>query len=414
MNKSIERPIVLMLLAALATPVEAQPVVRTMDRLPDTGQTSGFTATFGEDADYTINAPYLVVNGDGTVTDTVTGLMWQQADGGEMTFASARLYTDTLTLAGHADWRLPDAQEAFSIMDLGTLNPALDLGAFAPTVAEYWWSSDRQANDTSRVWVTNAGGGIGNHPMAETISAGGVKRFHVRAVRALQQPDTLPGRFFHLTATTAADTLTGLVWQRGHCPDTLTWEEALTYADTLTLDGHVDWRLPNIKELRSIGDVHLIGPSLDAGVFGNEGSRKYWSSTTLQNQPAKAWYMNTQFGITTYDAKVLRHDVRCVRGGTAGATGVEALVPSTIGAMLQVYPVPASDMVTVRYIGQGGPVRLEMMDLTGRVMVTVVNAVVAPGVHVADIDVHGLADGAYVLRLQHMGLQQVRNVLKVR
>ena len=50
--------------------------------LPDTGLAAGFTTTFGEDCDYTINPPSFTDNKDGTVTDNVTGLVWQKADGG--------------------------------------------------------------------------------------------------------------------------------------------------------------------------------------------------------------------------------------------------------------------------------------------------------------------------------------------
>ena len=34
---------------------------------------TSYTSTFGEDADYTINPPAYTVNGNGTVTDQVTG-----------------------------------------------------------------------------------------------------------------------------------------------------------------------------------------------------------------------------------------------------------------------------------------------------------------------------------------------------
>ena len=90
-----------------------------------------------------------------------------------MTIESAMIYVDTLTVGGYTDWRLPNAHEAFSIMDLSANNPALDLNAFAPTDAEYWWTSDRQANDSNKGVGDNAGGGIGNHPKSETIGAGG-------------------------------------------------------------------------------------------------------------------------------------------------------------------------------------------------------------------------------------------------
>ena len=57
-------------------------------------------------------------NGDGTVTDTATGLMWQQADDGvARDWGEALAYAEDLTLAGHGDWRLPNAKELQSIVD---------------------------------------------------------------------------------------------------------------------------------------------------------------------------------------------------------------------------------------------------------------------------------------------------------
>ncbi len=64
---------------------QAQSILKTMKRLPDTGCTSSYTSTPGEDADFTIKATFFVQNGNGTVTDTITSLMWQKTDGGEMT-----------------------------------------------------------------------------------------------------------------------------------------------------------------------------------------------------------------------------------------------------------------------------------------------------------------------------------------
>jgi len=47
--------------------VLAQPVIKTMKRLPDTGENTSYTTTFGEDNDYTINAPYFAVLTSGVV-----------------------------------------------------------------------------------------------------------------------------------------------------------------------------------------------------------------------------------------------------------------------------------------------------------------------------------------------------------
>ncbi|MEI6656824.1 MAG: DUF1566 domain-containing protein, partial [Verrucomicrobiota bacterium] len=154
----------------------------TMAALPDTGQVASYSTITGEDADYTINPPNYKNNGDGTITDRITGLMWQQVDGGEMTWEQAVTYAASLSLGGHRDWRIAFATELYSIMDLGTINPAINTTYFTASAADYWWSADVAVDDATKVWVTNAGGGIGPHPKTETLSAGGSKRFHVRCV----------------------------------------------------------------------------------------------------------------------------------------------------------------------------------------------------------------------------------------
>ena len=131
--------------------LQAQPFLQTMKHLPGTGQTKSYTNTFGEDADYNYFAPYLIANANGTVLDTVTGLLWQQTDGGELTVENAQLYCDTLTLGGFTDWRLPKIHELFSIHNLDRNNPSLNTSFFTKTAAEYWWSSDRQVNDATKI-----------------------------------------------------------------------------------------------------------------------------------------------------------------------------------------------------------------------------------------------------------------------
>lgn len=63
-------------------------------------------------------------NGDGTVTDLATGLMWQKADDGQTyLWEDALAYAEDLELAGYSDWRLPNAKELQSIVDY-TRSPA--------------------------------------------------------------------------------------------------------------------------------------------------------------------------------------------------------------------------------------------------------------------------------------------------
>jgi formylglycine-generating enzyme required for sulfatase activity len=298
-------------------------------RLPDTGQSGSFTSTAGEDSDSVINPQSLTDNGDGTVTDNVTGLMWQKTDGGEMTFENASTYCNNLILGSKDDWRLPTGIELFSINNYDYQNPAVNTVYFTKTLAEYWWTSEVQTGDASKIWVVNAGGGIGAHPKSETVSAGGVKKFHARAVRNLLSTEFTVAHFSDNGNQTITDNYTGLIWQKIQSATTMTWEEALAYSKGLTLAGKSDWRLPNIKELQSLNDVLLSRPSFNISFFTNLGSGNYWSSNTLQNTAARAWDINIDYGIVSYNDKTLKQNVLLVRGGADNSDlGItEAIIP---------------------------------------------------------------------------------------
>ena len=350
----------------IAPTVFSQGIQKTMLKLPDTGQTGDYTTTFGEDSDYNINVPYFIKNNNGTVVDTITGLMWQQSDGGEMTVENARIYADTLTLAGYTDWRLPTAHEAYTILNHQKPNPAID-AAFTTTAAEYWWTANIQSNDATKIWVTNAGGGIGNHSKTETMSAGGTKKIHVRAVRNVKTPILVVSQFTDKGDGTIKDNLTGLTWQKVPNLDSLTWENALTYAENLTLGGFSDWRLPNIKELQSISDDKLVNPSVSTTFFPAIGVKKYWSSTSLPNQTTRAWYLNTQFGITTYDLKTVRLAVLCVRGSSSNTTAIKETNNSV--AFAKVFPNPSSaQQIQCEIDDNTKDLTVQLIDIQGRVV----------------------------------------------
>lgn len=306
----------------------AQSVTKTINILPDTGQIISYTNTFGEDNDYQINQPNYTDNGNGTITDNVTGLIWQKTDGGEMTFDNAITYCSSLNLGGYSDWRLPSPIEAFSILDLQRNNPALNTTYFPSSGAEYWWTNTLQVGDNSKVWCANSGGGIGNKPKSETISAGGTKHYHVRAVRSNTTPIVITYHYTDNGDGTITDNLTQLVWQKVPNTTAFTWEQAIAYAEGLTIGGASDWRLPNIKELQSLNNESLSNPSVNNNYFNTIGIKNYWSSTTLlpnQNNLNSAWYWNTQFGITSYDSKTNTNYVISVRGNPSNLSnlGVE-------------------------------------------------------------------------------------------
>jgi hypothetical protein len=91
-------------------------------------------------------------NGDGTVTDTVTGLMWQKVvPTGTFAQPEAVAFCQTLNLAGHNDWRLPSRIELLSIVDYGRANPSIDATLFGTPQAVYW-SSSPAADSPSDGW----------------------------------------------------------------------------------------------------------------------------------------------------------------------------------------------------------------------------------------------------------------------
>jgi hypothetical protein len=107
-----------------------------------------------DQADVTAGAPNLenyTDNGDYTVTDNLTGLMWQQTvPTGTYTWVQAVAYCPTLNLAGHSDWRLPSRIELVSIVDFGVTSGAtINATYFPSTPASWFWSSSPLVGSSS-------------------------------------------------------------------------------------------------------------------------------------------------------------------------------------------------------------------------------------------------------------------------
>jgi hypothetical protein len=378
----------------------AQSITKTVNLLPDTGQNLSYTTIFGEDNDYTINSPSYTDNGDGTITDIITGLMWQKYDGGEMTIENASTYCDNLTLANYTNWRLPSPMEAYSILNLQNANPAINTTYFPNTTAEYWWTNTYQAGDNTKVWVTNAGGGIGNHPKSETFSAGGTKKFHVRAVRDVNATSQI-NHFTDNGDGTITDNRTQLVWQKNPSTTTMTWEQALIYSESLSLANTSDWRLPNIKELQSLNDESISNPSVNVSYFTTIGVKNYWSSTTLKPNsanPSSAWYFSTQFGITTYDLKANSNYVLCVRGIPA------TLAVSSIDSKskIKVFPNPFSSKINIE--NQTGNETYILYDNSGKQLFS--------GKKIENEDFTSLSKGIYFLEIKSEVLLKFKLIKK--
>jgi hypothetical protein len=127
-----------------------------------------------------------VDNGDGTVTDTSTGLIWQQnAPDDIMNWEQALAYCEALSLADKTDWRLPSINELRSLVDYGRRGPSIDTTYFPNARSTFYWSSTTYASDTTSAWCVYFldGGGYSNQKTAIT---------QVRAVRRGETVSCVP------------------------------------------------------------------------------------------------------------------------------------------------------------------------------------------------------------------------------
>jgi hypothetical protein len=286
--------------------------------VPDTGQTTKYSTAFGDDSDYLINPPSYTDNGDGTITDNVTGLMWQKctnaqtgtncASGGSAVLSSWSQATNvcgSLTTGGHNDWRLPDEFELMTIANYGTASPTIYAGTFHSTVSSMYWSATTFAGNTSGAWVVYFSNGFVNYF---------INKLNPAYVRCVRGNPTTPS-FTDNNDGTVTDNVTTLMWQKQDDGTTRTWESAITYCENLNLPsgGYSDWRLPNIKELKSIVDNTTSNPAIDTGKFPATVSSMYWSATTYHFNTSSAWPVDFYDGLVGSRDKSLSTYVRCVR-----------------------------------------------------------------------------------------------------
>ena len=118
-------------------------------------------------------------NGDGTVTDTTTGLMWPVATTAKnVTHKGAVKACTALDIAGHSDWRMPTVEELFALADRTRTSPAIDIAFFPDTKNDWYWSSTPCAWSSGSAWLVHFGSGYAN-------SNGRSYEACVRAVRAV-------------------------------------------------------------------------------------------------------------------------------------------------------------------------------------------------------------------------------------
>jgi hypothetical protein len=261
-------------------------------------------------------------NGDGTVTDKVTGLLWEQVPiptatqcpgSGGCKVAEAAAYCQSKV----GNWRLPTELELVSLVDYMTWNPAMDHTLFpASSATGTTWSSTTDYYGGAN-WVVAFYSGFTDYQMVPTTSAA------VRCVSSTPAPGFVakcyPQRY-EVQSDGVLDVATGLVWQQQLGSGTYTLSAATAHCASLG----TGWRVPSIKELLTTVDYTTspVVPAIDTTVFPGvslptpfgPGADEFLSSSMLAQTPVDSWAVLYNAGETVLvtDARS-QWQLRCVR-----------------------------------------------------------------------------------------------------
>ena len=350
--------------------------------LPRTGQIKCYNtagteiacAGTGQDGDKLAGVawsnPRFTDNGNGTVTDNLTGLIWLKNANcfADQAWQSAldsanRLASGSCGLSdGSAvgGWRLPNINELESLVDEQNRSSALPTGhPFSNVQASYWSSSSRASGKYAAWYLSMVDGGVSYDYMPLSYKYSFHKVWPVRDGHAAtvqipatgqtgcwdidgaditcsgtgQDGDKLKGaawptpRFSDNGDQTLTDNLTGLIWAKNANPAAATklWQGALDYIASLNSKsylGYSDWRLPNRKELMSLVNRQQDNSVswLNAQGFSNVQVNYYWSSSSYSNGTGAAWFLGMSDGYTGHFSKGYLYNVWPVRGGQSSLT----------------------------------------------------------------------------------------------
>lgn len=293
---------------------------------------------FGQDAQYQGRHPSYQDNGDGTVTDLVTGLMWSKsAEETKVSLKEAWAVARKMNLAGYADWRVPNIKELYTLIhfagDTGTPSrggmstwpsdaiPFINTDYFdfrygnvsagERYIDAQWLSATTYVSFTmdgmKTVFGVNfADGRIKGYGFQRQSGGPIIKKFYARYVRG---PDYGANDFRDNKDGTVTDKATGLMWMKADSQQSMTWSDALAYAEHMVFAGFSDWRLPNAKELQYIVDYTRSpdttgSPAIDP-VFqttssineaGQKDYRYFWTSTTHRERSRSDQAVYIAFG----------------------------------------------------------------------------------------------------------------------
>lgn len=283
---------------------------------------------YGQNANYPGTTPNYEDNGDGTVTDMVTGLMWQQTfdhngDGSidaddKLSYSDILLVVNTDTTGNYSDWRVPTIKEMYSLMmfsgrDISSVTGD-DTEGLTPFINTDYFDfayGDTEAMErlidvqcaTTAVYVSDE---VSETVFGVNIADGRIKGYGTEMMGQDKMFNYLLVRgretygineYIDNGDGTITDAATGLMWMQDDSDTSMVWKDALSYAENFEYAGYSDWRLPDAKELQGIVDYTkspattnsaTIDDVFNSTMIENEAGEDdfpwYWSSTTHESE----------------------------------------------------------------------------------------------------------------------------------
>ena len=325
---------------ATDTPQPSPPASMTTYKIVDTGQSYCYddkvsfpcpeagNAFFGQDAQYAGNPPSYTDNGDGTVTDLNTNLMWAKDPGPKVTYDQAVAGAASYNLGGHNDWRLPTVQELYSLVNFSGYAPSgcnstaecPDLKPFIDTnffTFQYGQAEAGEQLMDAQTISSTPYAGPGSLVFGINFATGRAQgyptqgiTFFARYVRGA--PGYGTGQLVDNGDGTLTDQASGLTWMQTDSQKVLNWGEALAYCEDLSWAGYDDWRLPNAKELYSIVDARRA-----PDVSNTAAANSLFQSTPLTNEAGKPDYGSYWTSTTHLDRQLAASEAAYIAFGRA-------------------------------------------------------------------------------------------------
>ncbi len=251
-----------------------------------------------------INATQTSPAGD-SFLDSRTRLMWaDDSEAGSVThtFAHAVAYCEALNLGDHSDWRVPTMHELYTLVDYNRTHPAI-LGTIHHVSPSGYWSSDSYPLDPNLIL------GIDFEDGSDGISPKNVPQY-VRCVRG----EYVSSHSLSKVGDSVVDHTAHAEWQDTDetASRLMTYEEAHSYCRDLRLSDQDDWKIPTLRELRSIVDRAGFPPAIHQS-FSHGNGRFYWTSTPYRADHQKVWTLLFADGNDYQAGKSAKAYIRCVR-----------------------------------------------------------------------------------------------------